>query len=106
MTDLDAALSRVTQYIQQHPATPPGFTVSITTWDLPDAGLRVAEVDWVSADRRAGATFMQRDLPFGLAVCAQVERCVITVALLGDDEDEVESEFASLNFLLSDQKET
>lgn len=45
--------------------------------DRPWVGVRVAEVSM--SDGRSGAAYMQSDLPWGLAVCAQVERCILAL---------------------------
>lgn len=97
---LTAAVQRIVKVLQEQ-ETPPGFTVSLVTWSLPEAGFRVAEVDWVRDDRKAGASFMQSDLPYGLAVCAQAERAIITAAFM-DDEDETQTEIDRLLYLIRD----
>lgn len=44
----------------------------------PYAGVRVAEVDFF-IPKRGGGTYMQGEVPWGLAVCAQVERCILAL---------------------------
>lgn len=92
---LQEATERIRKVLQEY--APEGFTATILAWDLPEAGLRVAEVDW--SDGKAGAAFMQSDLPHGLAVCAQTERAIITAAFM-NDEDETEREIDLLRFLV------
>lgn len=76
----------------------------VLLWGLTDAGPRVAEVGWTSDDRRSGWTFMQGDVPWGLAVCAQVERVLITEMYL-EDSDETENEVGRLLWLLNQERE-
>lgn len=73
----------------------------LETWHLPGTGLRVAEVGWASEDHAFGVSHMQSDLPNGLAVCAQVERVIITHRHIGDP-DEVALETERLEYLLRD----
>lgn len=102
--DLDAAVERITNVLQEK-ATPPGYKVSLVTWNLPEAGFRVAEVNWSKIDAPLnGASSMQSDLPDGLAVCAQVERAVITAAYL-NDEEETQMEIDRLLFLLRNEED-
>lgn len=50
-------------------------------------GIRVAEVGWMASN--SGSTWMQSDAPWGLAVCAAVERLLLDYC---DEElDEVEN---------------
>jgi hypothetical protein len=90
---------------------PEDYEVTIVHWGLPAAGFRVAEVTFskagvpgVDSFTWAGASYMQSDGPEGLAVCAQVERVVITDAFMGD-EQETEYEIERLRYLLRDPDE-
>jgi hypothetical protein len=51
----------------------------------PWCGVRVAEVDFHTKD--AGGSYMQVDAPIGLAICAQVERCILAL-IEGWNEEE------------------
>lgn len=55
----------------------------LVLWNV--ESVRVAEVDWHTLDHKAGSSFMQSDLPIGLAVCAAVERWIVAL-INGDDE--------------------
>ena len=68
-------------------------------------GVRFAEIDfWVTDPVRgapfgAGASYMQSDVPWGIAACAAAER--LTIALIeGWDEAEIEDEKARLTAAL------
>lgn len=50
------------------------------------AGVRVAEMGWASS--RAGAAYMQSDIPHGLLVCAAAERLLLDYC--AEDDEEVE----------------
>lgn len=72
---------------------------SIELWRVDDVipnHCLVSEVNW--HDARGGSTYMQSDLPYGLAVCAQVERWM--VALMYGDAHLIAEERATLNALL------
>lgn len=61
----------------------------------PWVGIRVAEVAFHKP--RSGASYMQVDVPWGIAVCAQVERCLL--ALIEGWDNETAEEFERLAFL-------
>ena len=77
------AIKKVQMHLASHALN--GAEVSIYFWhdQIPEiskrplAGIRVAEVSFSVG--LSGASFMQSD-PDGLAVCAQVERCIIAYA--------------------------
>jgi hypothetical protein len=65
-----------------------------TLKERPFVGVRVAEVSFFND--RGGCSFMQSDVPEGLAMCAQVERCILATIEdwdadgNGDGEEECE----------------
>lgn len=82
--DYRQAIVQVEHFLQQF--APKGTTPKIYDYfggesaereQHPWCGVRVAEVSFVS--NRSGCAFMQTDLPHGLAVCAQVERCILAI---------------------------
>jgi hypothetical protein len=69
-------------------------------------GVRVAEIDCSCPN--AGASYMQTDMPWGIAFCGQVERCIIALiecwndgaSADGPNYGETDEEFWRLNNLL------
>ena len=65
--------------------------------ERPYCGIRVSEVSFSKAN--GGCSFMQVDVPHGLAVCAATER--VLLALVEEwEEEEIEDEFWRLQELL------
>ena len=72
----------------------------------PWAGVRVAEVSF-HVPGRGGGSYMQVDAPWGIAVCGQVERCILAlvegwnsqVDTLGEGYAETDDEFWRLGHL-------
>lgn len=96
-----AAVEQVRGHIQ-HKHAADGFTVTIECWGLSEVDVRVAEVDFANGVKgvgHAGFSFMQSDAPWGLAICAQVERVVITDLYLNDGS-ELQNEYLILDSLL------
>ncbi len=73
-------------------------SVRIYKWPDSTVGIRVAEVSFFTDN--AGASYMQSDLPYGLAVCAQVERYIIALV----EETDEEEELSRLAYLLDADK--
>ncbi len=57
-------------------------TQSLT--DRPFCGVRVSEVDF--SNSRGGGSYMQTEAPWGIAVCGQVERCILALIEGWNDE--------------------
>lgn len=96
MTSIEIAIEKVKAYIYQKCIKEPGYVVDIHIWPLNEwIGIRVAEVS-ISNDT-SGASWMQSDIPHGLAVCAQTERVLLAYVTDSDDPD---SELLSLGELL------
>jgi hypothetical protein len=72
----------------------------------PWCGVHVAEVDF--HNESGGSSYMQVDAPWGIAVCAQVERCILALVeawnqhLEHTGSYETDEEFERLRFLLTD----
>jgi len=68
----------------------------------PWCGIRVAEVSF--HDERGGGSYMQVDAPWGIAVCGQVERCILALIEAWNDSAapsfETDEEFERLRDLL------
>jgi hypothetical protein len=90
----------------------PGVVATIYDWlegdrneislkKRPFVGVRVAEVCFSSG--RGASTFMQSDMPWGIAVCGQAERCILSLIEDWDEEmpGEINSEFERLAFLIN-----
>ncbi len=76
-------------------------------------GVRVSEID--CSTRNAGAALMQVDMPWGIAFCGQVERCIIALiecwndgaSADGPNYGETDEEFWRLGYLFEQSnKET
>ncbi len=79
-------MTTVKAHIAEKCGVQPGWTVDIYTWPRDEwVGVRVAEVSISTAS--AGTSWMQSDLPHGLAVCAQVERVLLEYVGECDDLD-------------------
>lgn len=84
------AQEKVRAHIAQRPSSE-GARVTIVAWEPGPWGYRVAEVDWWKPDPErgepfgAGATSMQSD-PDAANLILCVERAVITLAYLGDED--------------------
>lgn len=83
---------------------PTGLSPKIYTYNdevnkRPLAGCIVSEVSFIS--NSGGCSYMQVDLPWGLAVCAQVERCILAIAE-GWEKEEIDEEFARLDLCFND----
>ena len=82
--------------------------------DRPWAGVRVSEVD-VSCPT-GGGSYMQVDMPWGVAVCGQVERCILAlvegwnqnpyIPSAGDPWYDTDDEFWRLTNLLEEAEKT
>lgn len=99
MMSRDRAIAHVERILTRwgrFTGNPSDAVCSIETWSTHVAPL-VAEVDW--HNKRGGASYMQVDLPLGLAVCAQVERWL--VALMEGWPDIVIEERRRLAYLLA-----
>lgn len=93
----DAAVIAVLETVI--PATD-GMKWEILRWDDPSGSgpaLQVAEVGQDGG--KNGWTYMQSDLPHGLAVCAAVER--LTLAVQDGDADWIEEEAGNVRFLMT-----
>jgi hypothetical protein len=89
------AVARVQDFLNKY--APKEMKSTIYLWG--DDSTRVAEVSF--SNDKAGCAYMQADLPWGLAVCAQTERCLVAVMDVWTDEGEVEEEFQRLGWLLA-----
>lgn len=77
--------------------------------ERPFCGVRVSEVDF--SNKRGGGSYMQTEPPWGIAVCGQVERCILAliegwnreseifVADDGEEYGETDNEFSRLEEL-------
>lgn len=95
---LDAAIDKVADLIKKRFSEiglSPDGVVEIVRWSDGPWGVRIAEVGYSINEgdgKASGFTFMQSDLPYGLAVCAQVERLLVTMLAENADDDEVARE--------------
>jgi hypothetical protein len=102
----DEAIAKVKEKLLEYAKVPAGYQCSIYDYalnfstkqrdleqhakDHPYCGIRVAEVSFSNAS--GGCSYMQVDVPWGIAVCAQTER-VLLALVEGWDEDEIEEEY-------------
>jgi hypothetical protein len=93
------AVTAVEGYLLRH--APKGMTPKIYTYreldarQRPFAGCIVAEVAF--DNDRGGCSFMQVDVPWGIAVCGQTERCIL--AFVEDwPKDELDEELQRLSY--------
>jgi hypothetical protein len=93
--NINAATSKVETFLNRF--APQGMKSKVHRWG--DSTPLVSEVSF--SDNRAGCAYMQSDLPWGLAVCAQVERCVVAVSEGWENEDDGKEEFQRLEWLLT-----
>ena len=97
---LEEALELVKKQIASKCKVQPGWTVDVYMWPAltdPYVGIRVAEVSISTTN--AGCSWMQSDLPRGLAVCAQVERVLLEYTTDGSD---IDMELDRLDLLLTE----
>lgn len=96
MMDVSSAVRHAEAILQRHARMETGKPVEcvITLWAV--ESVRVAEVDWHIG--LSGSSYMQSDLPYGLAVCASVERWII--ALVHGDMDLIRDERANASYLV------
>lgn len=103
MIDRAAAVTEVEESLREWDREiPPGWTVELVQWNV--ESVRIAEVSYASPDNKAGASFMQSDLPWGLAVCAQAERCVLA-RMYDWSADEIANEDGTLHWLVNQPRE-
>jgi hypothetical protein len=106
------AIAEVEQFLRQY--APPGMAAKVYPYtenedehrQRPWCGVLVAEVSFFGD--RSGCSFMQVDLPHGLAMCAQVERCLLAVLEDWDADGgtDGQEEFERLAYLLKPPEES
>ena len=104
---LAKAIAAVEGYMLRH--APSGTTPKIYAYNETEgktkhrkwAGVMVAEVDFV--DSSGGCSFMQVAVPWGIAVCGQVERCLLAI-MENWSEEERSEEFERLSWCLKGER--
>lgn len=97
---IQSAKRRVEKFILEHLSNRTNEQVKIYTWDSKRntklIGIRVAEVSVVQVRSKGGLSgysWMQVDLPYGLAVCAQAERLMLAYLEKWPDDELAEEEW-------------
>ena|SRR5579864_1736438 len=103
------AVASVEGYLLRH--APKGMTPTIYTYQeltrqqkaprRPWAGVMVSEVSFHSD--LAGCSFMQVDVPWGIAVCGQTERCILAF-IENWPEEEKQEELDRLSYCFQEDK--
>ena len=76
--------------------------------DRPLCGVRVAEVSYMRempSGGMAGASYMQGDMPWGVAFCGQVERCILSLVENWPEAEQTD-EFDRLLYLVKLSEQT